>query len=283
MTDTSNASPSENGDQAMSDTDTPNQSLMHYNPENVVGIFEAYGITVGMQPTLSSDHTGGYDVCVYPLAHVFPVTALLEETIRYALMRGAGARDRRIGFVMQHDTGEMFVLAIELSDWQSGIMKRIKKILANDISSDDSVQGEEPKTHTLKEITDRLIKDDELRQACRELYQQGRAVILGLKEDQALVEKLKPLFLNAYDLEMPLQFVPAEHEAYRDVHVVQDAITLLKEGVVKREIPTEAYRQAHQAACEKAMQYHEALVGRYRGMLDQFKAQATALEESEVL
>jgi hypothetical protein len=59
---------------------------------------------------------------------------------------------------------------------------------------------------------------------------QVRAVILGLEKDQALLGKLKPLFVKAYDLEIPVQFVPVENADYHGVHVVQDTLASQKDA-----------------------------------------------------
>ncbi len=215
-----------------------------YAPETALMILQNYGVSIGLSPNT--------DIYVYPLAHVFPVNSLLEDTIRYFLLKGDAKTDRRVGFQMQSDAGEFFFLMLNLSEWQDEVATDIRKQLDAWIKE----QGED-KGVAQDEVIKYILSLPELAEKFRHLYAKGEAVVVGMDVDEALVEKLKPLVTRAYSLEISLNFLPPENGEYRDVHVVQDALTLLRSGEVKREIPSVDVFNAHRSMCKRALQVHE--------------------------
>lgn len=214
-----------------------------YSPQTALCVLQAQGIHIGL--------SANTDICVYPLAHVFPLNALLEETIRFFLVRGELFGDRRVGFQMQNDHGEFIFFILNLSEWQEAVAKDIREQVSAWLKEQENSQANP------EAIVKHVIDTPELADKFRRLYKKGEAVLLGMDADQALIDKLTPLVTRAYALDIPVNFIPPEDSVYRDVHVVQDALTLLQSGSVHREIPLQDIFKTHQAACSRALAHHE--------------------------
>ncbi|PHQ79787.1 MAG: hypothetical protein COB66_06155 [Coxiella sp. (in: Bacteria)] len=216
-----------------------------YAPETALLILQTHGINIGLSASAN--------VYVYPLAHVFPVNTFLEDSIRYFLARGTAATERRIGFQMQNGSGEFFFLLLNLSDWQETVAADIHQQL-NELVKQNKNDEIIDDNQRVKQI----LTNSALAEKFRHLYGKAEALALGIESDQGLVDKLTPLITRAYALEIPLNFLPAEHSAFRDVHVVQDALTLLRTGEVRRDIPSIDIFNTHRDICKRALQVHEA-------------------------
>ena len=212
-----------------------------YTPEMMLLILQNYGLSVGPRALLSTDETNERDIYIYPMAHVFPINSFLEDTISYFLARGEAAKARRIGFFIQNTDGKLFLLSLDLSDWRADKANEIRQELIDKNYKD----------------TKAILEDKPLAEKFRHLYGKAEVIILGLAPDAELVEKLKPLILRAYALEMQLNFVPVENEQYRDVHLVQDILSVLRTGKIARGIPAMDICHQHRDLCKQALRVYE--------------------------
>jgi hypothetical protein len=228
-----------------------------YTPEIALTVLRTYGISVGPQETLSADETGKIDIYIYPLAQVFPVQSFLEDTIQYLLLRKNQARDRRLGLFLQEDNGRWFMLLLNMGDFQEAFAKDLRE----ELNSKGFYSSKDVKA---------ILADPFLAEKCRHLYAKVEPMILGAQLEKPVLDKLGKLLTTAYGIEMNLATLPVEHPDYREVHLVQDALTLLKSGKVIRAIPTLDIFYAHQKVCQQAYRVYEDQAQQYQKVMRAF-------------
>lgn len=221
---------------------TNKNTPVSYDMETIAVLLQLYGIA--MPPNYANDESGEVDVAFYPYANVFPVNSFLEDALRYILARKTAVRNRRIGFLMQDDQTQWFILILNIEDVQTDLLHSVCDSLSDkNLSNPEEIKA--------------LLGDSNLVEKIRHLYGSVQPLILGIEPDKALMEKIGQLLTRAYALEMTLKAIPPENEQYRDVHLVQDAFTLLVSGKLQREIASYDLFSAQQKAARQALRLAE--------------------------